>query len=186
MNNRMKALFMVLLLVVITMCFAACGTEDEGVNIDDVTMGGAEDTITVQQYFVSTEYAVMGKDEVNGELMPPVEKQITVPEGENKYIAAIISLKAVPEDNGNYSTIVSDRYTINDISVDDGIAYVDFSSDGLEGGSYDELFLIDQIVYTLSNTFEDVAAVKFTIDGDDADTLMGDVDITDTFVADYL
>lgn len=186
MKRKTTGLLLALLLVLMTMGLSGCGTGGDEVNIDDVDMGGTGNTITVQQYFASTEYIVMGNDEENGELMEPIEKEITLKDGDNGYMLAVDSLKTVPEGDGRYSTIVSDRYTINDISVEDGLAYVDFSSEGLDGGSIDEVIIIDQIVYTLCNTFEDIGAVRFTVDGSDAETLMGAVDISESFVADYL
>lgn len=165
-----------------------CGpTDNSGSGSDDgQNAEPSTPTIVVQQYFASTEYIVMSTDEENGELMPPVEKEIEVAEGDNPYLLAVNSLKTVPEGQDQYTTVMGDRYTINDISVEDGVAYVDFSSEGLEGGLIDEVILVDQIVYTLSNTFDDVAGVRFLIDGGEAETLMGAVDITETFIADYL
>lgn len=187
MKRKLTILLAVLVLVLMVPGLAGCGKTEGGAQTDNTDKGEtAQNTLQVQQYFASTEYIVMSVDEENGELMPPVETEIEIKEGENPYLAAVNSLKTVPEGQDMYSTIVSDRYVINDISVEDEVAYVDFSSEGLNGGTIDEVILVDQIVYTLSNTFDDVAAVRFLVDGEEAETLMGAVDITEVFIADYL
>ena len=46
--------------------------------------------------------------------------------------------------------------------------------------------LISQIVNTLIKSFDEIQAVSFTVDGDEAETLMGHVDITRSFSAPIL
>ncbi len=145
------------------------------------------EVVVVQQYFASTKYVYDGNDEENGELMPPVEFKFTPKENENKYMTAVDSLRAVPEgQKEKCCTMLKENYKINDITLSDDIAYVDFSSEKLTGGSLNERILIDQIVYTLSESFDEIAAVQFTVDGKVTDTLMGEIDISEAYVADYL
>lgn len=142
----------------------------------------AEVTLELKQYFASSTYVYDGIDEENGELMPAVSQSIKVAKDDNPYMAAIKSLQTAP--GSDYYTAVSKSYTINDITVKDGVATVDFASTNLYGGDMTEAVLIDQIVYTLINSFSDIKAVAFTVDGASAETLMGNVDITGKFLGD--
>ena len=51
----------------------------------------------------------------------------------------------------------------------------------LSGSETVEKMLISQIVNTLIKSFDEIQAVSFTVDGDEAETLMGHVDITRSF-----
>ncbi|MBR6701280.1 MAG: GerMN domain-containing protein [Firmicutes bacterium] len=184
MKNKVLILFLVLLLGVLT---AGCGgQEQQGVDELHDQQYGETEGIVIQQYFASTTYIYEGQDEENGELMPPVEFSLECEEGENIYVAAVNSLIDLPEGQDQYYTMMQERYVCNNVTVEDGMAYVDFSSEGLEGGATTEMVLIDQIVYTLANSFEEIAAVQFTVDGQKTETLMGHIDTSEAFVADYL
>ncbi len=47
----------------------------------------------------------------------------------------------------------------------------------------EEQLLISQIVETLMQSYDEVKSVSFTVDGEEAETLMGHVDITESFTA---
>ncbi len=90
-------------------------------------------------------------------------------------------LKTVPEELGDAQTEVNDDYVINGITVEAGTATVDLSSENLYGGTLEEELLISQIVETLLHSYDDISLVKFRLDGEDAETLMGQVDVTEGF-----
>lgn len=81
------------------------------------------------------------------------------------------------------ATAFKDDYTILNVNETKGDVFVDFSSRNLTGSSLDESLLISQIVETLMQSFDEVKSVTFTVDGEEADTLMGHVDITESFTA---
>ncbi len=66
-----------------------------------------------------------------------------------------------------------------------GAAYVDLSAVGHEGegkgSAWDELLAIYAVVNTLTQNFEDVKQVHFLVDGKEAQTLAGHIDISGTF-----
>ncbi|MDO4482421.1 MAG: GerMN domain-containing protein [Bacillota bacterium] len=193
-----KKAFALMLVFIIALMSAGCssetaqdgGNDTPGQNQEGQNSQLQENTegqsVVIKQYFGSSAYVYDGQDEVNGELMPPVEYKLEYKEGDNVYLEAVNSLRNLPEGQSQYCTMLDKNYVCNGVTVEDGVAYVDFSSEGLNGGSINEIVLIDQIVYTLSNSFEDVAAVQFTVDGEKTDTLMGHMDTSEAFVADYL
>ncbi len=185
---RNKAIIMILVLM-LGLMMSGCGdNKDNGTDNVDVEQEPVSEVVelTVMQYFASAAYIYDGQDEENGELMPPVEYKLTCEPEDNKYLAAVNSLRTLPEGEDKYYTALSDSYVINDVTVDDGVAYVDFSSENLTGGAATEIALIDQIVYTLGNSFEEIAAVQFTVDGKRAETLMDQSDISEPISPDYL
>ncbi|MBR6503409.1 MAG: GerMN domain-containing protein [Firmicutes bacterium] len=148
------------------------------------------DQAEVKLYYISSAYVFDGNDPVNGEMMPPIAGTVSRGSYATIYMATVQALRAlnpIPEDQAeHYYTMLRENYKVNSVNVEDGIAYVDFASEGLTGGDLDEVLLVDQIVYTLCNSFTEIDAVKFTVDGKNATSLMGSVDITEPIVADYL
>lgn len=157
---------------------------------DDPAKGAGVAQAEVKLYYISAAYVFEGSDPVNGELMPPVTGTVDRGSYDTIYMATVQALRAlnpIPQDQADkYYSMLRDGYKVNSVTVDDGIAYVDFASEGLTGGDLDEVLLIDQIVYTLCDSFTEIDAVKFTIDGQNAQSLMGNVDISEPIVADYL
>lgn len=184
-----KAIIMILVLMLGLMMSGCNDSKETDAGNEDVNKEQTSDVVelTVMQYFASAAYIYDGQDEENGELMPPVEYKMTCEPEDNKYLAAVNSLRTLPEEGQEqYYTALSDSYIINDVTVDDGVAYVDFSSENLTGGAATEIALIDQIVYTLGNSFEEIAAVQFTVDGQRTETLMDQSDISEPISPDYL
>lgn len=87
------------------------------------------------------------------------------------------------KDLNGFATAFKDEYTIINVTEEGGEVVVDFSSRNLEGSYMDETLLISQITETLMQSFDEVDAVAFTVDGEEAETLMGHVDITESFTA---
>lgn len=186
--KKNKAIIMILVLMLGLMMSGCNDSKEVDTGNDDANQEQTSDVVevTVMQYFASAAYIYDGQDEENGELMPPVEYKMTCKPEDNKYLAAVNSPRTLPEGSDQYYTALSDSYIINDVTVDDGVAYVDFSSENLSGGAANEIALIDQIVYTLGNSFEEIAAVQFTVDGQRVETLMDQSDISEPISPDYL
>ena len=71
----------------------------------------------------------------------------------------------------------------------DGIAYVDFDramSEKHPGGTFTEFLTVFSIVNTLTLNMEEIRAVKILIEGRDAKTLAGHIDIGSSFGANML
>ena len=73
------------------------------------------------------------------------------------------------------------------VYVRDGLCYIDFSqevSQGLPGGAEAEYMSIFALVNTLCLNVQDISSVKILIEGKEAETLGGHVDLTYPFGAD--
>ena len=104
------------------------------------------------------------------------ELDIELAEGESLEAKVLESLKAKPEDE-NVFNIVGEEIKFNSVIVEEKIATVDISSKSLEGSSTEEIFLKDGIVAALTS-LDSVGGVKFLVDGEEAETLMGHLDVS--------
>lgn len=167
---KRKQWILVILAAMLVLGIAGCSASGEGGEEESQ----AQD-YSVKLYFASTAFVMEGVDEENGELMPPLESTVSAVPG-GQYIAVLNALKVPPEDE-SYSTVISEKIQFLDAEVDgEGVAYVDISSENLGGGSLTEILFIDQIVYTLTQSFEEIKSVQFTLDGVVEDSLMGHVE----------
>lgn len=113
-----------------------------------------------------------------------VEKEIDIKldKDDNLEEKVIESLKVKPEDENVYNAVEED-IKFNSVKVEDKIAMVDVSSKNLNGGSTQELFFVDSIVSALTY-LDSVDGVKFLVDGEDAETLMGHMEVSHVFTKD--
>ena len=93
--------------------------------------------------------------------------------------AAVRELQKKPNVEG-VVTSIPDEAKLLSVDVKDGMVYVNFSSEGLNGGSLEEILTINQIVSTLLN-LDGIDGVKFLKDGKPADDLMGHADTSEPF-----
>lgn len=140
--------------------------------------------VTVQDYrvtlfFANEEYLATGDESL--EKFMVFETEMTSKPGD-AYMDALELLKTSPEEG--YGTEISDQIKFNDAYLEGDTVFVDFDSNGLNGGSLQETFLISQIVNTMINTFDEVKQVQFLVDGEEAETLMGHVDTAAAFTKD--
>ena len=98
------------------------------------------------------------------------------------YLRAVNKMKeGKVTDAEGLTTAFKKDFRVNNVTEDNGTAVVDFSSKNLSGSETVEKMLISQIVNTLIKSFDEIQAVSFTVDGDEAETLMSHVDITRSF-----
>jgi hypothetical protein len=93
--------------------------------------------------------------------------------------AAVRELQKKPTAEG-LVTSIPDEAKLLSVDVKEGMAYVNFSSEGLNGGSLEEMLTINQIVSTLLN-INGINSVRFLKDGQPADDLMGHADTSEPF-----
>ncbi len=139
----------------------------------------AEQDYRVTLFFANEEYLAIGDESL--EKFMVYESEITSKPGD-AYMDALELLKTSPEEG--YSTVISDQIKFNDVYLEGDTVFVDFDSNGLNGGSLEETFLISQIVNTLINSFDEVKQVQFLVDGEAAESLMGHVDTAAAFTKD--
>ena len=135
----------------------------------------ADDDFAAILSFVSLEYAQSG----TGEPYVEESRKLVLPE-EGSYLAVLEELRS-PGDG--VETALREDLAIRGVrsSVFGRTLTVDISSENLTGSSMEEDLIIGQIVRTLILSFPGVASVQFTVDGLLSDTLMGHVNIADSF-----
>ena len=170
MRKRYTGLFLTLVLILGTL--AGCGSDPVDTEEDKQLEHPAK------LYFVSSEYLETGDETI--EPMVIVETTVTLPveEADDIYETTLDLLVQVPEEGTD--TMLREAM-VEDVTVTDSIAVVDFNGELMHGGSMEEVYLIEQVVRTLVKSFDDFSAVKFTVDGMGVDSLMGHLEANCTY-----
>ncbi|KAB3526656.1 GerMN domain-containing protein [Alkaliphilus serpentinus] len=172
----MKKLMVILFIAVLALTMLACGRQVEEVPQDQdpnnngngtvVDPNPADEEKEVTLYFMNQEYIETGNEEV--EKVIEVKREVTV--GEQSLEEAVMAeLQKKPEE-GMYTSL--ENIKILSVETVENTAYVNISSDGLYGGSLEEISLMNQVVLTLTD-LPDIKAVQFLVDGSKRETLMG-------------
>ncbi|GAB1475995.1 hypothetical protein MASR2M70_08270 [Bacillota bacterium] len=142
-------------------------------------------TFNAELYFVNSEYARAGDENLEHFFVDNRECR-TESKG-NPWLTMLEELKNPPSDLAE--TAVTADVVFGDVYVDpadDSVMVVDFDSLS-SGGSMQEGFLINQIVYTIvknGGVFADssnVSKIRFLLKGEKVESLMGHFDSTEPF-----
>ncbi len=199
----MKKTFTMFLIIVLAFSLVACSSKEEPTNesndniieengdndiIDKVEEDDTEeknqvveptpktDSEEVILYFANNEYINTG-DESLEKLIP--EKRI-VEYGDISLEEVIVKELMKGPKKDNLSTVIPTSIKLLGVEVSNGTAFVNFSQEGLFGGSMEEYFTVNQIVGSLLE-LNNIDRVQFLIDGEKAESLMGHFDISETF-----
>lgn len=199
----MKKTFTMFLIIVLAFSLVACSSKEEPTNesndniieengdndiIDKVEEDDAEeknqvveptpktDSEEVILYFANNEYINTG-DESLEKLIP--EKRI-VEYGDISLEEVIVKELMKGPKKDNLSTVIPTSIKLLGVEVSNGTAFVNFSQEGLFGGSMEEYFTVNQIVGSLLE-LNNIDRVQFLIDGEKAESLMGHFDISEPF-----
>ena len=153
----------------------AINEEDEEVSRSTPPTNIAEKEMTL--YFANEKYIETGDEDLDKFI--PLDVKVEVKNGEIAR-AVINSLIAGPKEKEGVTTGLPKNLKLIDLNLKDKIILVNLSSEGLNGGSLEEELLIGQIVNSLLE-LENVEGVKFLVDGEKTDTLMGHFDTTEPF-----
>lgn len=179
----MKKKSVLLILLCVVLAFGMVGLSGCGKNSGTNEPGGseepAEQTYRVALFFANEKYIATGDESI--EKFMVFESELTSSPGD-VYMNTLELLKTSPEEG--YSTVITDSIKFNDAYLDGDTVFVDLDSNGLNGGSLEETFLVSQIVDTLINSFDEVKQVQFLVDGETAETLMGHLDTAKPFTKD--
>ncbi len=126
----------------------------------------------VTLYFPNQEYIQTGREEI--QKLKTVDREIKVREGH--LLEAVLKELRTPPAGEELTTALRDDLEVLGAWSKERIAYVNFSSQNLYGGSLQETLLIDQIVKTLTS-LPDIDKVQFLINGEKRETLMGHLSI---------
>lgn len=194
MKKFITLLLVTFLAISITGCTKKDNTRNENINID---IANEDDTgveneaneenevvdptpntekVEVTLYFPNKKYIETG-DESYEKLI--AEKR-TIEYGNIPLEEAIVKELIKGPESDELSTSIPTTVTLLGVETADGTCYVNFSQEGLYGGSLQEDFTISQIVNSLLE-LESVDRVQFLIDGEKAESLMGHFSIIDPF-----
>lgn len=194
MKKFITLLLVTFLAISITGCTKKDNTRNENINID---IANEDDTgveneaneenevvdptpntekVEVTLYFPNKKYIETG-DESYEKLI--AEKR-TIEYGNIPLEEAIVKELIKGPESDELSTSIPTTVTLLGVETVDGTCYVNFSQEGLYGGSLQEDFTISQIVNSLLE-LESVDRVQFLIDGEKAESLMGHFSIIDPF-----
>lgn len=177
MKKKQKFIFLLCAVLIFAVIgFTGCGTDSGSTGEDPEE---EYQTYRVTLFYTNEKYIAIGDESL--EKFMVFENELTSLPGE-VYLDALGLLKNPPEEG--YGTVISGNIKFNDVYLAGDTVFVDLDSNGLNGGSLDETFLISQIVNTLVNTFDEVKQVQFLVDGETAETLMGHVGTADPFTRD--
>ncbi|MDO5038026.1 MAG: GerMN domain-containing protein [Tissierellia bacterium] len=127
-------------------------------------------------YFPSEDYIITGAIE-----SPYIEKPIQINLEEEDPAVLIIQALKDPQAYEAESTGL-ENFTILSAKTEEGQATVDFSSQGLNGGSLEEDILLSSLVKSLLS-LDSVHEVLILVDSQEAETLMGHISIDKPFTA---
>ncbi len=188
---------LLLLALAVALSFSGCGRNNDESGPDSLlnpstgssssgSLSSEEEGVAFEASlsYASFAYIDIG-DESEDKLIRNVRQTLTVADTDEKLqIEAVLdALKSVPDDLSGAETFVSDAFTVNSMKFSGSSLVIDLSSDGLdELGMYDEEFFVYQVTDSILNTFPDLEAVRFTVDGTNKDFLSY-VDISSPFTA---
>ena len=157
-------------------------TSEEEVEEDkeEKKSSGLEGSITEKEatlYFVNDKYIETGNDDLDKFI--PLKATIEVKDGAIGE-AIIHALIAGPNGKEGVSTGIPENLKLLGLNLKDDVMYVDLSSEGLNGGSLEEELLLGQVVNSLLE-LNNVKGVKFLVDGEETDSLMGHFDGSETY-----
>ncbi len=145
---------------------------------EDIEQHGSkiEKEVEVVLYYSNDKYIETGNDDL--ERVLPFKKKIKVVDGKIAE-GIILNLYEDPKEEGMSTSIDKDIKFI-DVKMDEATALVNFDSENLNGGSLQEDLVISQIVNSLLE-LDSVKAVKFLVNGEPTESLMGHFDTSEAF-----
>jgi len=178
----MKKIMMLLMIMVLSIGLVACKTQapidsEPGPVVEEpVEEPVVEEVEEVTLYFANEEYIQTGNESL--EKMIPEKRTIDIKDISIEE-AVIMELMNGPKSDG-VRTVIPASATLLSVETTDGTAFVDFSSEGMNGGSLEETYTINQIVASLVD-LDTVDRVQFLVDGQLGDSLMGHYSIEEPF-----
>lgn len=187
----MKKIIAILMILVLSIGMVACSPKEEPGkdpvvetpveeptdNEDEVVDPTPEtDSKDVTLYFLNEKYIETGDES----LEKLIAEERTIEVGSTTLEEAVVkALMDGPESEG-VKTVIPSTAKLLGVEVSDGTAFVNFSREGMFGGSLEETYTINQIVASLIE-LDSVDRVQFLIDGQKGDSLMGHYSIDEPF-----
>lgn len=129
-------------------------------------------------YFVNKEYIETGNEDL--EKYIPLNMSIEVEDGAIAE-AIVNALIAGPSDKYDVDNGIPEGLKLIDLNLkEDGLLYINFSSENLHGGSLQEELLIGQMVNSLLE-LDTIKSIQFMVNGEITESLMGHYDTSQPF-----
>jgi spore germination protein GerM len=135
----------------------------------------------VTLYFPNQEYIQTGREDIAK--LKAVDREVKI--REDNLLEAVLQELRRPPGGEELTTALRDDLEVLGAWSKERIAYVNFSSQNLYGGSLQETLLVDQLVKTLTS-LPGIDKVQFLIDGEKRETLMGHLSIDEPLSGDNL
>lgn len=193
----MKKLLIIVLLITMSFNLIACNAkvpededilEDQNIIEEDEENSGAGEEIVdpspktdskeVVLYFPNKKYVETGDESLDKLL---TETRL-VEYGDTSLEEAIVKELIKGAESEELLTSIPSTVKLLGVETSNNIAFVNFSRDGLYGGSLQEGFTISQIVNSLLE-LDSVDQVQFLVDGEKTESLMGHYDTMEPFTS---
>lgn len=187
MKVRLKSIKFIMAMVIICVLAITAGCTQQANNTDSNSNSSAQIENNKDINSSSSDLKVENKKlagvtiyfpDANGERLIPTQRQINL-NREDKYQAVVQALIDGPISDKEGIYIMPKDTKLLSVTVKNNIATVDFNQafkTNFTGGSTGELMLIGSIVNSLTE-FEDIKAVRFTINGKVLEALDGHLDL---------
>ncbi|HBG15334.1 MAG TPA: hypothetical protein DDW93_01010 [Firmicutes bacterium] len=187
--RKNTGLFLILLLLVIGICvfllYMRPGFLRRGAKQPQQPqvppLSGEERVEKVRLYFPNQEYVQTGREDLP--MLKTVDREVKIKD-ESLIEAILKELRNPPEGKG-LTTALYDQLEVLGAWTKERLAYVNFSSENLHGGSLQEMLLVNQIVKTLT-ALPGIDQVQFLVDGEKRETLMGHLSTDEPLSGDHL
>lgn len=180
----------VVAVMAVAAAFSGCSLRNSSTNVSSSTPSASSDpvegvSVPVKLTYVNDAYKDGGKGE---RLIRGVETELQVQDDAPEAVitAMIEALKNVPADLANASTCLNESITVGDIEVKSGVAFIDIKSVKEEVNAETEQFFIYQLTDSVIATFDNISAVKFTVNGEEAQSIAGYANIANALTKDVV
>lgn len=191
----MKSLKIVPILMIVILLASGCSPEDQLADdrfVDEEAEIVAEpiSIVEVDLVYMNHEYVENnGGLELSDTLYKPTSKAFDIIEEDEFFQKVIRELMVKPEGEVTLISAFPETTELLGVNVKGDTLEVDFAGEGLYGGSYQELGIIEQIIRTTRNInrlneYTRIKQVRFLIDGNEAESLMGHISIAEPIVVD--
>lgn len=144
--------------------------------------------VEVDLMYLNYEYVVGNEGlELSDDQYKPIKKAFNIVEEDKFFLDVIKELMIKPEGKTTLVSGFPETAELIGVSVNKDTLEVDFASDGLYGGSYQELGIIEQITRTVKNInrmneYTKINQIRLLIDGEKAESLMGHISIAEPII----
>lgn len=182
----MKKILVLLLTLTLVFSLAGCRSQtppledkngnnrlEDGQNSgqDTDTPGPEDRKVNIRLYYANKEYIETGDSSLDS--LIAIEEEV---EKEGIKLEEYILERLSEEPDQEKLTTIVDKVEVLGVESKENTAYVDLAGENLHGSSLEESFILQQIVFSLTE-LEGIDQVQFLVDGRKQESLMGHINI---------